>query len=71
MFDEIVLATGGNGGKRKRIRPLVRQPEASACCRKLNSTCPNARAGMPTFIENAIAKARHAAKHSAAAGTGR
>lgn len=62
MFDEIVLASG-NGGKLKEFgrwfgsRGIRVLPQAEFNVPE----CPEPHA---TFIENAIAKARHAAKHS-------
>lgn len=62
MFDRIVIASG-NAGKLREIRQLL-TPLNIEVLPQSNFSVPEADEPYFTFIENALAKARHASLHS-------
>ena len=61
-FDKLVIATG-NAGKLREIRELL-SPLAIEVLPQSDFDVPEAEEPYVTFIENALAKARHASRHT-------
>lgn len=61
-FDKLVIATG-NAGKLREIRQLL-EPLQLQVLPQSDFAVPEAEEPYVTFIENALAKARHASRHT-------